>query len=76
MDRWRVSLVTATLNPDERRSGNRWYYRVQPPDFQVAKLYRDRGCMGAGCGARLRVADAGGRDPLHAGRTGTPAARL
>jgi hypothetical protein len=41
MDRWWVSPVHATFDEDERGPSNRWYYRVQTPDFQVAALYRD-----------------------------------
>jgi hypothetical protein len=41
MDRWWVSPVDVALDPQERGPSNRWYYRVQAPDFQVADLYRD-----------------------------------
>jgi hypothetical protein len=41
MDRWWVSPVYAAFDEDERGPSNRWYYRVQTPDFQVADLYRD-----------------------------------
>jgi hypothetical protein len=41
MDRWWVSPVHATFDGGERGPSNRWYYRVQTPDSEVADLYRN-----------------------------------
>jgi hypothetical protein len=41
MDRWWVSPVDVALGRVALGPSNRWYYRVQTPDFQVAELYRD-----------------------------------
>ena len=41
MDRWWVSPVDVALGREALGPSNRWYDRVQTPDFQVAELYRD-----------------------------------
>jgi hypothetical protein len=41
MDRWWVSPVSVALGTEERGFSNRWFHRVQTPDYQVAELYRD-----------------------------------
>jgi hypothetical protein len=41
MDRWWVSPVHVALGSEARGPSNRWYYRVQTRDFQVAELYQD-----------------------------------
>jgi Family of unknown function (DUF6504) len=44
MDRWWVCRSRprlAAFGREERGPSNRWYYRVQTPDFQVFELYRD-----------------------------------
>jgi hypothetical protein len=33
--------VSVALGPAAPGPSNRWYERVQTPDFQVAELYRD-----------------------------------
>jgi hypothetical protein len=47
MDRWWVSPVDVALGREALGPSNRWYERVQTPDFQVAELPEQRSGPGS-----------------------------